>query len=54
MQSVEGGVPDEHAPYGPEPNTRSRQQRMLITSNRSPSKTICFTGFLPLSLSRFK
>ncbi len=27
--------------------------RTLITSNRSPSKKICFTGFLPWSLARF-
>ena len=33
--------------------TFSRQRRMLITSNRSPSKMICFTGFLPPSLARF-
>jgi hypothetical protein len=34
------------------PNTRSRHRRTLITSNRSPAKTICYTGFLPLSLSQ--
>jgi hypothetical protein len=27
--------------------------RALITSNHSPSKTIYFAGFLPLSLMRF-
>ena len=31
----------------------SRHRRTLITSSRSPSKTICFTGFLPLLLARF-
>ena len=31
----------------------SRHRRTLITSNRSPSKTICFTGFVPFSLAHF-
>ena len=32
--------------------TRSRHRRTLITSNRSPWKTICLTGFLPSSHSQ--
>ncbi len=35
-------------------NALSRQRRTLITSRRSPSKITCFTGFLPLSLLRFR
>jgi len=34
-------------------NALSRQRRTLITSNRSPSKTIYFTGFSPSLLERF-
>jgi hypothetical protein len=30
-----------------------RHRRTLITSNRSPAKTICFTVFQTLSLARF-
>ena len=43
----------DHLVSHPPPNIFSRHRRTLITSNSSPSKTICFTGFLPLSLSRF-
>jgi hypothetical protein len=39
--------------HGRAPNTFSRHRRTLITSNRSPANTTCFTGFLPLSLARF-
>src|SRR5262249_38839752 len=35
-------------------NILSRQRRTLKTSNRSPSKTICFTAFCPLPHSRFR
>jgi hypothetical protein len=38
---------------GPWPSTRSRHRRTLLTSNRSPSKKISFTCFVPLSLARF-
>src|SRR6185295_6277320 len=47
------GVEGRHSSALYFPNARSRHRRTLITSNRSPSKTICFTVFLPLSPSRF-
>ncbi len=34
-------------------SNRSRHRRTLITSKRSPSKMICLTGFLPLSVACF-
>src|SRR6185295_11863580 len=49
-----GGIRHHAWVEGRARSASSRHRRTLITSKRSPLKSICFTGFLPLSLSRLR